>query len=136
MVVSWVVMALLTTLAVVTRVKFKNFDPKRPTGFQNVIEMAVDSFDKFYRGIAGDKLGYIAPWFFTIFTFVLTANVIGAFGFRPPMADWAMTFPMAFVSFCLFTFGALRYRPKAYIKGLFEPIFLFFPINLIGELAF
>jgi F-type H+-transporting ATPase subunit a len=47
-----------------------------------------------------------------------------------------MTFPLAFASFLLFQFAGLMCRPKAYLKGIFlEPVFIFAPINVIGELA-
>jgi F-type H+-transporting ATPase subunit a len=47
-----------------------------------------------------------------------------------------MTFPLAFSSFILFQYAGIRHRPKAYLRGIFlEPVFVFAPLNVIGELA-
>ena len=134
---TWIVMALLIIFAIVIRVKSAKWDPmKRPTGIQNFVEFCVDFWEKFYVGSAGEKVLYLAPWFFTLFVFLLVSNFLGLTGLRPPTADWGMTFPLALSSFFLIQFVGVRHRPKAYLKGIFlEPVFLFAPLNLIGELA-
>ncbi|MCL2456034.1 MAG: F0F1 ATP synthase subunit A [Defluviitaleaceae bacterium] len=134
---TWIVMALLLILAIIVRIKSNSWDPmKKPTGLQNFIEMCVDSWEKFYLSNANDKVMYLAPWFFTLFAFLLVSNLIGITGLRPPTADWGMTFPLAVSSFFLIQFAGIRHRPKAYLKGIFlEPVFVFAPLNIIGELA-
>jgi F-type H+-transporting ATPase subunit a len=134
---TWIVMGLLLILALIVRIKSRNWDPmKKPTGLQNAVEMAVDAWEKFYRSNANDTVMYLAPWFFTLFVFLLLSNMIGITGIRPPTADWGMTFPLAVSSFFLIQFAGVRHRPKAYLKGIFlEPVFIFAPLNVIGELA-
>ena len=136
-VATWIVMAIFFTLAIIVRIKSRNWDPlKKPTGLQNVIEMAVDAWEKFYLNSAGEKLHVLAPWFFSLFAFLLISNMIGIVGIRPPTADWGVTFPLAISSFFLFHYAGLRHRPKAYLRGIFlEPIFVFAPLNVLGELA-
>jgi len=134
---TWIVMALLLILALYVRIKSRSWDPmKKPTGFQNFIEMCVDGWEKFYRDSANDTVAYLAPWFFTLVVFIAMSNLIGITGLRPPTADWGMTFPLALSSFFVMVFVGLRHRPKDYLKGIFlEPVFVFAPLNLIGELA-
>ena len=134
--VTWIIIGILGAFAILVKIKSKKWEAiAKPTGLQNVVELAVDTFDNFFRNSAGTKTAYLAPWFFTLFVFLLIANSIGLFGLRPPTADWAMTFPLAISSLILFQYAGLRHRPKNYILGFFQPIFIFFPINLIGELA-
>jgi len=134
---TWVVMALLTILALAVRRSINKWDPnKAPTGFQNVIEMAVEMFENLFKNNGSSKLMFLAPWFFSLFAFLIVSNWVGLVGLRPPTADWSMTFPLAFSSLMLFQFAGLKVRPKAYLKGIFlEPVFIFAPINLIGEIA-
>jgi len=134
--VTWIIIAVLSAFAIFVRIKSKKWEAMaKPTGLQNVVELMVDTFENFFRNSASDKVAYLAPWFFTLFAFLVVSNTIGVTGMRPPTADWGMTFPLALSSLLLFQFAGLRHRPKNYIKGFFQPIFIFFPMNLIGELA-
>ena len=137
----WIVMAIMIGLAIVIRIKLylnKKADPdayiNNPKGLQNVIETIVETFDGFVRKTAGDRLAYLGHWFFTVFFFILFSNFSGIL-LRPPTADWTVTFAMALATFILIQAMGLKYRPKAYLKSFFQPIFLFFPLNVIGELA-
>ena len=135
----WIVMAILIAFAIVVRVKSKNWDAtKKPEGLQNFIELCVGGFINFFNNTAHAKVSFLTPWFFTLFTFLFISNMIGVIGIRPPTADWGLTFPLAFVSFCLIQFSGLYSRPKSYLKGIFlEPspwaAFFFAPLNIIGE---
>ena len=136
MVVTWIVGALMAALAITVRVKSKNWNAMdKPKGLQNFIEMCVDAFEGFFKNSASEKVSYLAPWFFTLFSFLIVSNMIGITGLRPPTADWGMTFPLAAASFFLFQYAGLRYRPKNYLKGFLQPVFVFLPLNLMGEFA-
>lgn len=131
---TWIIMAILIILALIARVWFKKFK-EIPTGFQNVIETVVEMFENFVTNTIGDKLSYVAPWFFMVFVFILSSSLLSTFGLRAPTADFPTTFALAMVSFLIMIALGLRHRRGKYLKSLFEPVFLFFPINLIGELA-
>ena len=134
-VMTWIIMAVLIAFAVVVRVKLQSF-AQVPSGFQNVIELIIETFDGFVKSTAGPKLQFLGNWYFMVFTFIFVANLSGIFGFRPPTADWNMTFAFALSTFILIQAMGLKYRGGKYIKGvLFEPHPLFLPMNIIGELA-
>jgi len=132
---TWIIMGLLILLAIVVRIKVRSFKDV-PRGFQNAIEALVELFDNYVRTTVGDKLMFLGNWFFTVFTFVLISNISGIIpGIRPPTADWSLTVALAIVTFVLIHAMGVKYRGSEYVKSLFKPMFLFFPINLIGELA-
>jgi len=134
--VTWIIMALFIALAVVVRIKSKKWEAlSKPSGLQNFMEFLVTSFENIFKGSAGDKVLYLAPWFFTLFAFLIISNTIGITGLRPPTADWSMTFPLAVSSFMLIQYAGLKHRPKNFLKGFVQPIFLFLPLNLMGELS-
>ncbi|NLK67740.1 MAG: F0F1 ATP synthase subunit A [Clostridiaceae bacterium] len=131
---TWIIMAILITIAIIARIKLRNFK-EIPTGFQNLIEAGVELFDDIVTGAMGNKLSYVAPWFFMVFVFVFSSSLFSAFGLRAPTADFATTFALSMVTFLMMIFMGLRHRKGKFLKSLFEPNFVFFPINLIGELA-
>jgi len=134
-VVAWAIMALLIIFAVVVRVKISKFK-EVPTGFQNVVEIMVESFEGLVIRSAGPKLAWIGGWFFTVFAFLLVSNMSGLILFiRPPTADWPVPLGLALITFFLIQFAGIRYRGWGYIKSLFEPVFVFFPINILGEIS-
>lgn len=131
---TWLIMLFLIVFAIIVRLKLRSFKVI-PTGFQNLIEAAIEMFDNFALNTLGKKLLYIAPWFFMVFTFILLSALVSVFGMRAPTADWATTFALAFASFILMLFMGVKHRKGEYLKSFFEPHFIFFPLNLIGELA-
>ena len=131
---TWLIMLFLIVLAVIARIKLKSFEVI-PTGCQNVIESVVEIFDNFAGDALGEKLSYISPWYFMVFVYLLTSCVFSIFGFRAPSADWATTFALALASFSLMLIMGFKHRKGQYLKSFFEPHFIFFPLNLIGELA-
>lgn len=133
-VVTWLIMLILIGIAIFARIKLRNFK-KIPSGFQNAIEIVVEMFENFAVSSLGKQLSYIAPWFFMVFAFILTSALISIFGFRAPTADWATTIALALASFFLMLFMGFKHQKGNYLKSFFEPHFIFFPLNLIGELA-
>lgn len=131
---TWIIMLILIILAIIARIKLRNFK-EIPTGFQNVIEIIVETFHNFATNTIGEKLLYIAPWFFMVFAFILSSSLFSIFGLRAPTADWATTFALALASFLLMFFMGLRHRKGDYLKTFIYPHPIFFPLNLIGELA-
>jgi F-type H+-transporting ATPase subunit a len=131
---TWAIMLLLTVFAIFVCLKLKSFKIV-PTKFQNVIEAIVETFDNFAFSALGEKLSYISPWFFMVFVFVLLSSLVSVFGVRAPTADFATTFAFAIVTFVLMVFMGIKHRKRAYFKGFAEPHFIFFPINIMGEMA-
>lgn len=131
---TWIIMAVLIAVAVTARIKLRNFQTV-PKGFQNGVEAVVETFDKFAVDTLGEKIAYIAPWFFSVFMLILSSALLSVFGLRAPTADWATTFALALSTFILMFLLGLRHRRGEYLKSFFEPHFIFFPLNLIGELA-
>lgn len=131
---TWIIMFILIVLAIIVRIKLRSFKVI-PTGFQNIIEWIVETFDIFIKNTLGEKLSYISPWYFMVFTFVLASSLLSVFGLRAPTADWATTFALAFVTFILMVFMGIKHRKGDYLKTLLVPHFAFLPLNVIGEIA-
>ena len=117
--------------------KIAKADPtKPPKGILNVMEMLVEMLDNLVHDNMGKTL---APKFQNyigvIFMVILSCNLAGLFGLRPPTADYGVTLPLGLITFFIIQYEGIKWQKWGRLKGLFEPIFLFFPINVISEFA-
>ncbi len=130
----WVISAFIIIMALVMRHKIMH--PKEvPSGLQNVAEIIVEMLDNMVKGAMG-KHGYkFANYIAAIFIFILISNISGLFGLRPPTADFGVTLPLGLMTFCIIQYNNIKYNKAGAFTGLFKPLPLLFPINLIGEIA-
>ena len=131
---SWVIIFFLAIFALIVNIMLRNFK-SIPKGFQNFIELIVESIDKMTRNNMGDKYSFFGGWFFTVFAFLLCSNLSGLFCLRPPTADLSTTLTFALTTFFLTHFMGIASSGKNYFKAYIEPFPLLLPINIIGEVA-
>lgn len=133
---TWIVMAVLTIIALVVRYKLSTFT-EVPTGkFQNIVEALVEALDGMVVGAMGPKNKRFVPFYSSMLVFIVFCNLLGLLGFRPPTADIATTFALSMTTFVMIQgYAIATNKVGGYIKGFFDPIPLLFPINLFGELA-
>jgi len=132
---TWLIMAFLVGGALLFRLKLRKMDDV-PRGVQNVVEVMVEAFDGFLQSMGGDRAKIFGGWYFTVFLFILVSNFSGLIGLRPPTADWVTPAALAIATFLLIQCAGIYYRgPGRYLKNFFEPNIVFFPLNLVGELA-
>lgn len=108
----------------------------KPSLFATGVEMVIEMLVNFVNNSMGKKPGrkYI-NYVGTLFLFVLLSNISGLFGLRPPTADFGTTFCIALITFVMIQYAAIRYKKWGAFKDLFQPIAVFFPINVISEFA-
>lgn len=106
-----------------------------PSKFATGVEIAITTLLNFVDGSMGKVGKKYVNYVGALFVFVLFSNISGLFGLRPPTADYGTTLCIALVTFVMIQYAAIRYQKWGALKGLFEPIFFFFPINVISEFA-
>lgn len=106
-----------------------------PSKFATGVEIAISTLINFVNGTMGKAGKKYINYIGTLFIFVFLSNISGLFGLRPPTADYGTTLCIALISFVMIQYAAIRYQKWGAFTGLFEPIFLFFPINVISEFA-
>lgn len=145
--VSWSVVGLLIIAAVFVRLNLK----KIPTGFQNFMELIIETGYNTVQDLAHSKAKTFFPWVMTFFLFILVANLFGLFpGFvtitykhfpllRSINSDLNMTLSLALISVIITHFYAIKFLGfKAYLKKWFSlemfGVFLFVGLlELVGE---
>lgn len=132
-----IVFVILVIFAIVANRTIKKADPtKPPKGFLNVVELLVETVDKLLVSNMGPTHGpRFANYVGSLFAFLLLCNLSGLFGLRPPTADFGVTLPLALITWVLIQYNGIRYQKWGKLKSLFEPVFLFFPVNVISELS-
>lgn len=129
-VVSWIIMAVLTILAVIlTRnLKVEGEIGKR----QQILEICMDKMMNFFRGNLGEKGEKYMPWLMSIAIFIGASNMIGIFGLKPPTKSMQVTAAMALTSIVLVEFAGIKERGiKGHLKSFAQPVAIVLPINLL-----
>ncbi len=138
--VSWIVMAFLITLAILSTRKIKAV----PSGLQNFVEAIIEPAYNLVTDLAHSKAKVFFPFLMTFFLFIVTANWFGLFpGFgtifinhdghqihllRSINSDLNMTLGLALVSAALTHYYAVKFLGVGgYLKKWFSlnPILLF-----------
>lgn len=132
-----IVMILLVIFGICARIAVSKADYKKaPGAFLNIVEKIVESLDNLIISTMGEKLGKkFANYVGTLFILLILCNISGLLGLRPPTADVGITFPLALITFAIIQYQGFKAQKFGKIKALFEPVFIFFPINLISEIS-
>ena len=106
-----------------------------PGTFQNIIEFGMEMLENMTTGILGSSANRFANYIGTIFLFILFCNLSGLFGLRTVTADFGVTFLLGLVTFAIVQYQGIKNHGVGHFTGLFQPLPVLFPINLIGEFA-
>ncbi len=133
---TWVVIGIMTLIALIIRLKMSKFKEVPQSKFQTVVEMVVDTLNEFIANTMGGSSGKkFAGYFGPLMIFVAVCNLSGLIGFRPPTADFATTLAFALITFFMIHGFGIKSKGLGYFKGFLEPIPFLLPINIVGELA-
>ena len=135
LVYTWVTIALIALVVhLVTRKVV--ISGKRTRG-QQFLEWAVESIrEEIGQAMNRDPRPYL-PFIAGLFLFIAVSNVLSVVpGYVSPTASLSTT---AALALCVFlavpVFGMTSIGIKRYLKSYFEPFWLMFPFNIIGELS-
>jgi len=111
-----------------------------PDGFQNVLELIVETLDGIVEGGMGKNAPVFRNYIETIFIFILFSNLSGLLGLRPPTADYGTTLALALITFVMIHFNKIKnHSAKELWVDLTSPmpawLPLWLPINVISEIA-
>ncbi len=106
-----------------------------PGTAQNVAEMVVDGLRDLVSTTMGqDKAGF-TPYMGALALYLFLANAMGVLGVRPPTSDLNVTLGMALLTFLVIHMMGFRAKKAGYLKDFAQPMIVFLPLNILGELA-
>ena len=98
MVVTWIIMAVLTLLAIVF---VRNLKVENPGKKQLALEAFISFLDDFFTDILGKEGRRYIPYLISTAIYIGVANLIGLLGFKPPTKDLNVTAALAIISLFL-----------------------------------
>lgn len=144
---SWVTMLIVIIIAVIIKIKLKNYDPlKKPKGFMHICEVVYEFTDKQVSSIMGNAFPNFAGYILCVGLYIIIGFIVGMIGipnvFQPgseeflkplpnPFTNLAMPLSLAIITFVLTHFTAIKYKKKFYFERYLEPFPMFLPINLV-----
>lgn len=134
----WLVICVVVgILAVIAGRKIEKADPaKAPKG---IVYWSEELYSLILYVIQGNLKEKTIPYlgmFGTLMFCMLLSNLVGLIGFQNPTSNVSFNATLALMFFLMIQFHAFKKGGiKARLKELCEPIWLLFPLNVIGDLA-
>ena len=139
MIMSWIVIGLLTILALFLRRALRQDIEDTPNRAQAALDMLIDLLQgQLTSSFSSEKLAIeMFPFISTLFLFVLFSNWLGIVpGLSSPTQNLNITMGLALMVFVVSQVLAMRAKGmKAYWKGYLEPMPFMLPLNIVGELS-
>jgi len=138
---TMIIVLIVTVLCLLFRfLVFPKFKDK-PEGFQNVMELCVETVESFCINATGKKAGKsLAPYMFALAIYLILSASFELFGLRAPTSDLVVTFSMGLITFVLLNYFGFR---KLGIGGRFKamggpmvamrPIMI--PMKIVSDIA-
>ncbi len=134
MVTTVIVFLVLLALILIARHEImKDYD--EPNMVQNVTEMLVEKMDAMVENNMGIHAKKYLNYVEALMAFIFLSNISGLFGLRPPTADFGTTFGLAIITFVMIEYAWIKTKGIRFVRDLFQPFPIFFPVNLISEFA-
>ena len=133
LVTTWIVMALLSGLAIWlgSNLKLENVSKR-----QAAAEFIVERLDQFVHDNMGYHFDKYIPLIGAIFALSIGCNLISVIGLWSPTADLNTEAAWAIVVFVLILYYKIKTNGiLSYLKGLLDPIFIMAPINVLSEVS-
>ncbi len=108
---------------------------KPVTRRQIITEWAVEKVEGLVSDNMGARFMAYVPFIASIMVISAFSSLISLVGLRPPTADMNVVAGWAILVFVIITYYKLKGGLFPYVKGFFEPLPVFAPFNIIGELA-
>lgn len=136
-VLMWVITAIVLVLGLIFRfIVFPRFDPDKPKGFQNVMELAVEATENFTKNTVGDYSQTLAPYMFSLAVFMIMCAASELLGYRPPTSDLIVTLAMGLMTFVLINYYGIKKKGLAgRVKSLAKPTPVIFPMKILSDVA-
>ena len=127
--VTWIIMAVLTLLAIVF---VRNLKVENPGKKQLALEAFISFLDNFFTDILGKEGRRYIPYLISTAIYIGVANLIGLLGFKPPTKDLNVTAALAIMSlFLIYYAGFHKKGTKGFLKSFAEPMPIVTPINIM-----
>lgn len=130
---TWVSMVIVVILSFIFT---RNLKIKNPSIRQILIETIIVAMAKQIRDFSNMPISPFFNLIATIWIFVAFSNLIGMIpGFHTPTGNLAAVAGLSTITFFSVFYYGIKFHGFSYLKKFFEPIFILFPLNVVGEVG-
>lgn len=131
MVVQWVIIGIALILGILYKANMK----KIPGKIQAAVEVAVLKINSIVLENMGEGKEGFAPYIFALAIYILSLNMVGMFGIKPPTSELSVTFGLAAITFFVIQIYTIKKNGVlGYFKGYARPIPVLLPINIVERI--
>ena len=138
---TMIIVLIVTVLCLLFRfLVFPKFKDK-PEGFQNVMELCVETVENFCVDATGKKAGKsLAPYMFALAIYLIFSASFELLGLRAPTSDLVVTFSMGLITFVLLNFfGFKKLGFGGRLKAMGGPMVamrpIMIPMKIVSDIA-
>lgn len=132
-VIQWVVILVLTIVAICLTRNLK----QRPDKKQAALEKIYDMISSTISSTMGEGYKKFLPYVGSLMLYLLVLNFMGLIGIEPPTKDLSVTAGLAVSSFLVIHGTAIkRNGVGGYLHGYFKPFWFMSPINIMEKITF
>ncbi|MFC1595763.1 F0F1 ATP synthase subunit A [Candidatus Margulisiibacteriota bacterium] len=130
---TWIIMGILIVMGIFGGRKLS----MAPHGLQNFWEIMIGFFDEIVVSTLDEQGRKYTPLITTLFLFICFSNLLGMIpGLSEPTKYLSTDLGLGIMIFVLVHYSGIKAKGiKEYLKSYCEPVFIFAPLNVIGELA-
>ncbi len=130
---TWLIMLILVLLSLFLA---HNLKIKKPSYRQIVAETVLITIARAIKQTSGFSVNHFFPLIATFWIFIGLSNIIGLLPLiDSPTRDISLVISLSLTAFCSVYYFGIKLNGWGFLKVLFEPNPIFFPINITGELG-
>lgn len=131
LIIQWVIVLGLSLLIAFINISLKKMPDKK----QSVIEIFVEFVEKTVEETMGKSFKNFAPFIGTLAIYLLSMNLVGLFGIKPPTTDYSVTLGMSLITFIVIQGYTIKKAGlRHYFTGYAKPLPLLLPINIMERI--
>ncbi|MDI6453491.1 F0F1 ATP synthase subunit A [Peloplasma aerotolerans] len=132
--VSFGIMIAIAIITTIIGFKVEKMDVKaKPNKGMTAVLEGVGGFNTFVKSYVGKQYGFITPIVLTMSLYVFISNISGIIALDTPTKYATITFSMSITAFLVIQIAGLKSKGLRHFKGIFEPLWPMFPLNLVSE---
>ncbi len=131
LITQWAIVLLLSLLIAFININLKKIPDKK----QSVVEIFVEFVGKTVEQSMGKSYKSFVPYIGTLGIYLVTMNIVGLFGIKPPTADYSVTLGMGLTTFIVIQgYTIKKVGLINYFTGFAKPLPLLLPVIIMERI--
>ncbi|MGH4119188.1 F0F1 ATP synthase subunit A [Clostridium sp.] len=131
LITQWVIVMVLILLIVFININLKKIPDKK----QAIVEIFIEFVEKTVEETMGKRFKKFVPFIGTLGIYLLSMNLVGLFGIKPPTTDYSVTLGMGLITFIVIQGYTIKKAGlKKYFTGYAKPLPILLPINILERI--